>query len=61
MKVPQYKYLSAEAVALRQRDGIPPWGVHPCEVESVASVAGDGLFWQHWREAKLLRDELERD
>jgi hypothetical protein len=60
MKIEQHDYLSAEAKRLRQRDGVPPWGVHPCEVESLRKFAGDpGVFGNAWREADRLRREIE--
>lgn len=36
MKVAQHPYLSPEAMALRRRDGTPPWSVHVSEVDSLA-------------------------
>ena len=64
MKVEQFPYLSAEAMELRRRDGVPPWGVHVCEVDSLATNGtrtDDGTaFHAAWLEAKHLRDEIER-
>lgn len=59
MKIKQHLYLSPEAVQLRQRDGIPPWGVHPCELDSLDSPASSGAFYASWREATELRAALE--
>jgi hypothetical protein len=60
MKVEQHDYLSAEAKALRQRDGTPPWGVHVCEVDSLAALGGErSPFGDAWREACRLRREIE--
>lgn len=61
MKVQQFGYLSPGAKALRSRDGIPPWGIHVCEVDSLGAP-GDGdhsPFAQLLREAFALRAELE--
>lgn len=62
MKVAQFPYLSPEAMALRRRDGVPPWGVHVCEVDSLgerspwpATTAGGAA----WEAARVLRDEIE--
>jgi hypothetical protein len=60
MKVEQFGYLSPEAVSLRQRDGIPPWGVHPCEVDSIAPEPGTA-FHASWMQAKRFRAEIEAD
>lgn len=60
MKVEQHDYLSPEAVELRRRDGIPPWGVHPCEVDSIdPDTLASGPFRDAWREASRLRREIE--
>ncbi|GAB3733961.1 hypothetical protein GCM10028862_16730 [Luteimonas pelagia] len=60
MKVPQHPYLSPEAMRLRKRDGIPPWGVHPCEVDSLAELAGEqSAGGMAWREAERVRQEIE--
>lgn len=62
MKVEQHAYLSPKAMALRRRDGIPPWGVHPCEVDALALTVADddaGAFATAWREAARLRAEIE--
>jgi hypothetical protein len=61
MKVEQFTYLSAEAKALRERDGTPPWGVHPCEVDSIGEPEQAGAFADAWRAAKALHEELEQD
>lgn len=58
MKVEQFAYMSPEAVALRRRDGIPPWGLHPCEVDSVQPEPGSP-FHSAWMEAKRFRAEIE--
>lgn len=58
MKVEQHRYLSPEAVELRRRDGVPPWGVHPCEVDSLRPEPGAPLH-RAWREARRLRAEIE--
>lgn len=58
MKVAQYPYLSPEASRLRERDGVPPWGVHPCEVDSVSPAPGTALH-AAWLEACRMRTELE--
>ena len=36
MRVEQHPYLSPQAKALRRRDGIAPWSVHPCECDAFA-------------------------
>lgn len=62
MKVKQHPYLSPEARALRQRDGTPPWGVHPCEVDAFSShddSVQTTAFAQSLREARQLRKEIE--
>lgn len=61
MRVEQFPYLSTEAKALRRRDGTPPWGCHPCEVDSLAGTIGDrgSAFAMAWREASRLRRALE--
>lgn len=59
-KVKQHPYLSTEAIALRRRDGIPPWGVHVCEVDSLAHLPDDGsIFARALADARALRDEIE--
>lgn len=61
MKIEQHPYLSPAAVELRHRDGVPPWGVHPCEVDSLATFKADtSPFGESLRQARELRDELER-
>lgn len=60
MIVEQHPYLSPQAVELRQRDGIPPWGVHPCEVDSLQRPSQAGPFRDAWRQAWRLRREIER-
>lgn len=62
MKIAQFPYLSLEARKLRARDGTPPWGVHPCEVDAVASSITEretGPFVDSFHEAARLRAELE--
>lgn len=65
MKVRQYRYLSAEATRLRERDGTPPWGVHVCEVDDLSDIKGpEGCGMAHWlalEEAREYRQELEND
>jgi hypothetical protein len=47
-------------MALRRRDGVPPWGVHPCEVDALDQVAGDGTaFSEALRQARALRAVIE--
>ncbi len=60
MQVEQHPYLSAEACKLRQRDGVPPWGVHPSEVDSLGDHELNTPFGQALAEARRLRDEIER-
>ena len=38
MKVKQHPYLSPEARALRERDNVPPWSIHPCEVDHFGPI-----------------------
>ncbi|HRP94904.1 MAG TPA: hypothetical protein PL143_01510 [Rhodocyclaceae bacterium] len=60
MKVPQFDYCSPQAMKLRQQDNTPPWGVHVCEVDSLAGFDVDGsAFGQSLAEARRLRAELE--
>lgn len=59
MQVEQHGYLSPEALALRERDGIPPWGVHVCEVDALTEPTHAGPFRDAWREAARLRREIE--
>lgn len=61
MIVEQHDYLSPQAIELRRRDGVPPWGCHPCEVDSLAGTIGDhgSAFAMAWREAARLRREIE--
>jgi hypothetical protein len=61
MKVEQFPYLSPEAMELRRRDGIPPWGVHPCEVDSLEEPKQHGPFRDAWREAMRMRREIESE
>lgn len=62
MKVTQYPYLSPEASRLRERDGVPPWDVHPCEVDSIDPPPAPGTaFHVAWLEASRMRAELEAD
>ena len=61
MQVEQHGYLSPESIALRERDGTPPWGVHVCEVDATEAVAmqTNSVFRTAWREAARLRREIE--
>lgn len=60
MKIKQHPYLSAEAKALRARDGIPPWGVHPCEVDALRQHKADNsVFGDSLRAAAEMRRQLE--
>jgi hypothetical protein len=61
MKVAQFPYLSTEAIALRRRDGIPPWGVHPCEVDALGDPdqCDPGPFRDALEAAIALRAEIE--
>jgi hypothetical protein len=62
MKVPQYRYLSAEAQRLRARDGTPPWAPHICELDDLAGVKPDSTaFAVALAEARRMRAELEAD
>jgi len=60
-KIEQHPYLSPAADKLRQRDGTPPWGVHVCEVDSLASLPSDGAnaFGAALADARRLREEIE--
>ncbi|MDR7136166.1 hypothetical protein J2X06_003384 [Lysobacter niastensis] len=58
MKVAQHPYLSSDARRLRERDGTPPWGIHPCEVDSVSPQPGT-VFHAAWIDASRIRAELE--
>lgn len=58
VRVKQYPYLSPEALGLRKRDGIPPWGFHPCEVDDCRPEPGEDVNL-HWQTAANLRDEIE--
>ena len=61
MKVEQFAYLSPEAQRLRKRDRIPPWSVHPCEVDSLGTAQPDGsIFYLAWQQASSIRNELEK-
>lgn len=60
MKVKQHPYLSPEARRLRERDNTPPWGVHPCEVDSIEPPADGTAFHAAWMEAASLRQEIEQ-
>lgn len=61
MKIEQHKYLSPAAVELRQRDGVPPWGVHPCEVDSLKGAPDDSTaFAAGLRQARELRRAIEQ-
>jgi hypothetical protein len=60
MKIAQYRYLSPEARALRKRDGVPPWGVHPCEVAALAGMEpNQTAFYAQWLAAVEMRRQLE--
>lgn len=59
MKVEQYVYCGTEAMALRRRDGTPPWGVHPSEVDTFRDWPAGR--WQALDDARALRDEIERE
>lgn len=60
MKVKQFKYLSPEAKKLRTRDGTPPWGVHPCEVDHLKDMADvPNALGSAWHEAAEIRRQLE--
>lgn len=63
MKIPQHPYLSREAVELRRRDGIPPWGVHVCEVEHLRELVEKGnigpAMRESWHEAERIKREIE--
>lgn len=61
MKVPQYGYLSPEAKELRRRDGVPPWGVHVCEVDGLdpCNHPPGTPMRESYEEAVRLRAELE--
>jgi hypothetical protein len=49
-------------MALRQRDGTPPWGVHVCEVDSLGPKKPDGTaLYAAWLAAAELRRQLEAD
>ena len=62
MKVTQHRYLSPEACALRRRDGVPPWGVHPCEVNSLAKLKDNTtVFGAHLLAAAEMRRRLEAE
>lgn len=59
MMVKQHAYLSPAAKALRQRDGIPPWGVHPCEVDTLNNTAPGTVFHAELQQARELRHQIE--
>lgn len=59
MKVKQHNYLSPAAMALRQRDAIPPWSVHPCEVDSLKETAPGTVFYSELQQARELRRQIE--
>lgn len=61
MIVEQFAYLSPAAMELRRRDGIPPWGVHPCEVGHFTGWPDDGagVFAVALRAARELRASIE--
>lgn len=61
-KIKQFPYRSPEAKRLRRRDGVPPWGVHVCEVDDFDGYTerhADSPFMQSLRAARALRRELE--
>lgn len=59
-KVPQHDYCSPQAMKLRAQDGTPPWGVHICELDSLADFdEDDSAFGRSLAEARRLRAELE--
>jgi hypothetical protein len=57
----QHRYMSPEAMELRRQDGVPPWSVHPCEVESLGQPdpADQSPFAEALRAAWALRREIE--
>ena len=60
MKIKQFPYLSPESNALRARDGIPPWGAHPCEVDALRQHKADiSVFGDSLRAAAEMRRQLE--
>lgn len=59
MIVEQFPYMSPEAWELRRRDGIPPWSLHPCEVDSILDVPPASLFAAEVAKARAIRDALE--
>ena len=65
MIVEQFAYLSPEAMRLRQRDGVPPWGVHVCELDSVGCAPGAEREATGWAQsvaaAHALRATIEAD
>lgn len=57
MKVPQFDYCSPQAMELRLRDGIKPWELHPCEVDSfIGWRPGE---WPELDRARELRKQIE--
>ena len=62
MKIEQHRYLSLEASVLRRRDGVPPWGCHPCEVDSLAKLKDNTtVFGAHLLAAAEMRRRLEAE
>ena len=59
MRVQQHPYCSPAAMELRRRDGTPPSGVHPCEVDSLAPVPPGDPLRAAWAEAARQRKELD--
>lgn len=58
MKVEQKPF---PAMAERRADGVPPWGVHVCELDALAPPDPDdnGPFAVAYREAAALRERIE--
>jgi hypothetical protein len=61
MKIEQFPYCSPKAMEARRRDGVPPWGAHPCECDSLGEPdpTDRSPFAESLREAWRLRRELE--
>ncbi len=63
MRIKQHDYLAPGANRLRRRDGVPPWGLHVCEVDDFDGYTerhADSPFMQSLRAARALRRELEQ-
>ena len=59
-KVPQFPYLSPQAMEYRRRDGLKPWQVHVVEVDSLSNIeSGDTAFAAELEQARRLRVEIE--